>query len=447
MEVGAVVVESNGSRVMIVTIDMAVCPVETCEAIRTSLASAAKCEKDAVLVNFNHSHALPGFPSAVKLGGEHIETTETEAMFAEYVVRLAVSAVEMAAVRLEPARMELGRSEVADLSVNRRERNPDGSTRLGWNPSGVCDRSVQTVCFRRTDHSVLASLVNFACHPVVLGRDVIEYSSDFVGAMRSTVKSVLGGECLFLQGAAGDILPLEGFFSHKGPEVIFGQKLAIIALSAILNPISPATVIEKHEFASTTPISLYRRVAAAADGEPATVSAIERMVAFPFRQLPSRAELEAELTKWDQEMRELIDNRETAFPRNVINYHISWARAMLDRMDQGKLFDSVNAPVQAIRIGSLAICGAPGEIFNEIGLAVKRDSPAEMTLYCGYTNGILGYFPTAEEYQYGGYEPNSAHRGYGQPAAFDPGCEAILAEASTELLAHLFANRSDYHKS
>ena len=37
---------------------------------------------------------------------------------------------------------------------------------------------------------------------------------------------------------------------------------------------------------------------------------------------------------------------------------------------------------------------APGEIFTEIGMAVKERSPA-VTLYAGDTNGLVSYFLTA----------------------------------------------------
>ncbi|MBP1993827.1 hypothetical protein [Paenibacillus eucommiae] len=361
-------------------------------------------------------------------------------MFADYVVLMVASAVELTVSNLEAAEMGLGISEVEGISVNRRERTIDGSTILGWNPEDACDRSVQTVCFRRKDQSVIATLVNFACHPVVLGKEISEYSSDFVGPLRKMVKKVLGGECLFLQGAAGNILPLEGFSETKGLEVEFGTKLAIKAIESIINPIEPEIVIEKHDFASTTPISVYRRKpmeTTFSQSQP-MISAKEEWVRFPFRSLPTRNELEAEVERREQEMTLLKENPYARNSTNTIKYHIDWAKAILKRMDEGSLKPYVDAPLQSIRIGNLGICAAPGGIFNEIGLAVKAHSKAKLTLYCGYSNGILGYFPTAQEYPHGGYEPNVSHRGYAMPAAFDPQCESILIEKGSILLNGLF---------
>ena len=43
-------------------------------------------------------------------------------------------------------------------------------------------------------------------------------------------------------------------------------------------------------------------------------------------------------------------------------------------------------------------------VLIEIGVEVKRRSPAERTLFCGYSNGLTGYVPTAEAFEAGGYE-------------------------------------------
>jgi hypothetical protein len=83
--------------------------------------------------------------------------------------------------------------------------------------------------------------------------------------------------------------------------------------------------------------------------------------------------------------------------------------------------------------------GNPGEIFGEIGAAVRAGSPAATTIFAGYSNGVLGYVATPEEHPFGGYEPAVSHRGYGQPAPFAPEAADLLRDTSLELLAGLFA--------
>ena len=57
---------------------------------------------------------------------------------------------------------------------------------------------------------------------------------------------------------------------------------------------------------------------------------------------------------------------------------------------------------------------------------MKERSPAEVTLYAGYTNGCVSYIPTAAEYPLGGYEPTYGNKTYGLPAQVGPAAERLL---------------------
>jgi hypothetical protein len=124
---------------------------------------------------------------------------------------------------------------------------------------------------------------------------------------------------------------------------------------------------------------------------------------------------------------------------NPIRYHVSWLRLMLETATSGPLPTSVSGEIWAARLGDEAIVGTPGEIFSEIGAAVREASPAATTIFAGYCGGVLGYVSTPEEYAFGGYEPAVSHRGYGHPAPFSPAVAGIIRDLSLELLGELFA--------
>jgi hypothetical protein len=94
--------------------------------------------------------------------------------------------------------------------------------------------------------------------------------------------------------------------------------------------------------------------------------------------------------------------------------------------------------VHAVRIGDGVIVTGPGETFTEYGIAVKERSPGAPTLYAGYTNEILGYMPTANEYQYGGYEAGYGYKSVGLPSHFDPSVERVVVETGVRLAERLF---------
>ena len=50
----------------------------------------------------------------------------------------------------------------------------------------------------------------------------------------------------------------------------------------------------------------------------------------------------------------------------------------------------------------------PGEIFVELGLAIKQDSPFPNTIIAELANGAIGYIPSRRAYAQGNYEVVSA---------------------------------------
>ena len=58
----------------------------------------------------------------------------------------------------------------------------------------------------------------------------------------------------------------------------------------------------------------------------------------------------------------------------------------------------------------------PGEPFAEIGLAVKRNSKAKSTMFSGYGNGVLAYWPSADTVLNGGMAVEASVKTYDIPS-------------------------------
>jgi hypothetical protein len=65
---------------------------------------------------------------------------------------------------------------------------------------------------------------------------------------------------------------------------------------------------------------------------------------------------------------------------------------------------TIPLPLQALRIGEVAIGGIPAEVFVETGLAFKAKSPFKPSFIVELNNGYYGYMPTSEQHALGGYE-------------------------------------------
>ena len=61
-----------------------------------------------------------------------------------------------------------------------------------------------------------------------------------------------------------------------------------------------------------------------------------------------------------------------------------------------------------VTVGNLAIVGIPGELFVELGLAIKANPHFAQTFVAGYCNDLIGYIPTRAAYPEGGYEVDTA---------------------------------------
>ena len=65
---------------------------------------------------------------------------------------------------------------------------------------------------------------------------------------------------------------------------------------------------------------------------------------------------------------------------------------------------TIPMPFTAVSIGDIAFTAAPYEMFDTNGVEIRNASPFEMTFTCSYTNGHMGYIPSAQAYPHGAYE-------------------------------------------
>jgi len=268
--------------------------------------------------------------------------------------------IEEAALKLQPARMGIGRIEV-DIAHNRRVIGPDGRCTMLWRnetkkPTAPVDKEATVISIATVDGTPMATLVHYACHPVVMGPSNLEYSADYVGEMARRVKEETGAECLFLQGGCGNINP----YLDKTPIRMGG----VDAMRSV-----------GREFAEAVLAALPGIETAAID-EPSV----------EFAESDVRVG-----TRWN-----------LSIPENAAHF----------RQQYGPLFDvyapkltpdlAVPASVLVLN-GELALLGMPGEIFVQYQLALKQNSLVKHSLLCGYTNGFYLYFPTIYDAAAGGY--------------------------------------------
>jgi neutral ceramidase len=93
-------------------------------------------------------------------------------------------------------------------------------------------------------------------------------------------------------------------------------------------------------------------------------------------------------------------------------------------------------PLHGVRMGEGLMVGLAGEAFVEYALHARATSRAASTMALGYTDGGVGYLPTAAAYVEGGYE-TTAYRYSALGRSWTPGLEAVLKGEIEAVLAEL----------
>jgi hypothetical protein len=124
-----------------------------------------------------------------------------------------LAAVDSASSNMRPVKIGAGEVRV-DEAYNRRVVEGGGVEMLWSNPARTRTRPVDTalgiISFVGGDGRSLATIVNYAAHPVVtMDQDDVVISADYPGEISRHINKTFGGETLFLLGAGGDVNPYD----------------------------------------------------------------------------------------------------------------------------------------------------------------------------------------------------------------------------------------------
>jgi hypothetical protein len=116
---------------------------------------------------------------------------------------------------------------------------------------------------------------------------------------------------------------------------------------------------------------------------------------------------------------------------------LRWARkrsismaAAVEHLRGNVPLPDVPAELSAVHIApEIGLVTSPAEPFMELGQAIRASSPFPLTLVAGYTNGMVGYLPTAAAHAEGGYEVTHGCRVAASSAEQMTGAQQELLQA------------------
>jgi neutral/alkaline ceramidase-like enzyme len=349
------VVDDQKHSLALVALDLIGLPSEALQAVRDKIKQ--RTQADLVLIVCSHTHSgpdgSPSFPSQEK------------PWLADAIERIVEAAVRASDARV-PATYAVAKGEARE-GHNRRKVNPDGSATMFWRnekrePTSPVDYEVGVIHFRGLDGKPLATLVNFTCHPVVLGPENLLISADYPGVMRSVVEKNVGGTCLFANGACGDINP---FMDKSDPAEGAYEEMEKMGRAIGEEVVRVVRDMKMHE-PGEGKLTLHSQV-------------------VPIEP------------RWDFRNPEVTAALEKRYGKSLVQAYLSRFKLPM------------SAELTTVTLGDdLAIVGLPGEFFVEHGRSLKARCVIPNTFLFGYCNGSLGYFPTINAAWQGGYGASEA---------------------------------------
>jgi len=405
----ALVLDDGKIRIAMVTCDLLGLDKDVVAEIRHLIEKKTDIKGDNVMIACSHTHSGP----AVKDPGyleERLVAGIIPAWF-EVLPRTIAGAVQMAARALVKARAGTGEGH-SDIGVNRRLKTEEGVT-IGPNPQGIVDPTVGVLRVDREDGSPLAVLVNYACHAVTLGPENLLFSADYPGYMMNTLERLWGGRTMvmFANGTAGNINPR-----------IRGDYTATKRIGSML----AGEVLKVMETIETKP--------------DVSLRGLQKSIYLPLKKFPSLDEAKAELEEKKRSLAKAEGGEVLRQDMSGLSGEVVQAKYKVRVIEELERLESeedlqagrLATEIQALRINDSALVALPGEVFVEIGLAIKRRSPFERTFVIGYANDMHpSYIPTTESYEEGGYEPRWAK--------VDRGADRVIENEVLSLLKELKA--------
>lgn len=374
----ALVLEVGDTTAVVVVCDLISLPRHTVNEARRQIEKATGIPGANVLLSATHTHTGPVLNRESALDELVGATTELGQRYTEKLPELITQAVVAAKKKLVPVQAAAALAKEEGISFNRRFHMKDGT--VSWNPAkknanivrpaGPIDPDVHIVSFEAPKQTV-ATFVNFAMHPDTVGGEGV--SADYPGVLAKALSTYRGAEMVtvFANGCCGNI-------NHRNIAWLDGQK-------------GPQ---EAHRLGTTLAGTVLRAYPTL---EPIKADLLQVARTTVKLDLPKLTE--ADIAQAHDVVRRVKDAK-TTFMEKVQAYKV------LDVLShKGK---PIEVEVQVITLGELAWVSLPGEIFVELGLAIKKASPFKYTMIAELANGSIGYIPDRPAYEQGNYEVVSA---------------------------------------
>ena len=334
LTVRALVLEKGTTRIAIVSVDNIGWPAYLGDRSRQLIKGIAP---ENVLISATHAHSCPDAYGFTDEKGN----TGADLQYLNWCVTQIADAVNEAVSKLEPASLKTAVGEAKGKIAYNYYAEKLYDPRMGV---------IQTIATSGANKGKpIATLVNYATHPEILGTDRKLISPDLCGPLYDRIESKAGGMAIFMNSAQGGMVTADtrrenGKEANDWDECI---RIGNLMADEALRIVEPAQMQENPD--------LY---------------CASKVITFP------------------------IDSEAMRF----VFKHSPLAAQAAKNSD----FSTVSTRINLLNIGKAQVVTIPGEALPNIGFYVKRKMKSDQPFLFGLTNDAFGYMLTKEDF--GGFE-------------------------------------------
>lgn len=399
------VFEKDGTHAVIVVLDLSGTVRPLVAEMRKVIQEQCGIEGDHVLISGTHTHSGPQQPRGSLMDDITKVNSPAGVSYISALPGLVAQSVKEAKAKLTPAKASVAVGKEEGISFNRRVLR-EGVKEAIWQPqklnpatdkpAGPIDPDVGVVAFHSAgaDAAPLAAFLNFAMHPTSVGGGT-KISADYPGVFTRliTERHGLGMISVFANGCCGNINHGDYYNGKRRSTLELGTALADAA-DAAWSKLQPTTAYVPR--VRSEQVTLQRR-------------------SYTPEQIAKAKDMAANM-----------------FTKNYGTVPMAETVCILETEEKKEKNIPLLAEVQVMALSDdLAIVALPGEIFVELGLALKKASPFKTTLIAELANGSIGYIPNRDAYPQGNYEVVSARNEAGSGEKLVEVALRLLGEVKT----------------
>ena len=416
----AIVFRDGQTQAALVVCDLIGIATDLSQAIRKRASEKTGIPAANIVISATHSHTAPDYMKELylNLGGERQDPLRSA--YIEKLINGPVEAIVKAQAAAKPAVLAAGfTTQQSPVSFNRRFVMRDGSVRTWMNlgnpevvrAAGPIDPQIGLLSVKDEAGKSLGILSNFALHLDTVGG--VKWSADYPYFIEQTLRKSVGPEVIsvFGTGCCGDINHVDPRRPERNKADFIGNSLG----DSIQKQLAQLPRLERTNLVVK---SRSVRLPLQDATQDEVVASIKILQAAGRKE---KVEFLDHVTAYKKLMLDQFRHRE---PYAKTAEHITWG---LSRALAG-VGETLPVEVTVMTLGSdVAIVFLPGEVFVDLGLAIKQGSPFRTTLVMELSNCVETiYIPTRAAYAGGSYEVTNS--------ATQPGSGELLVETALSLL-------------